>query len=152
MTTARRTLFVDMDGVLVDFESGIAKLDAMARVRYLGHYDDAPGIFALMDPIPGALDAYRLLAGHFDAYILSTAPWHNASAWSDKNEWVRRHLDDVAHKRLILTHHKDLCRGDFLVDDRTRHGADRFEGEHLRFGSAAFPDWGAVTAYLLARA
>jgi hypothetical protein len=29
---------------------------------------------------------------------------------------------DVAYKRLILTHHKDLNRGDFLIDDRDRSG------------------------------
>ena len=105
-----------------------------------------------MDPVPGALNAYATLARTFDTYILSTAPWRNPSAWSDKVAWIQRHLGAPAEKRLILAHHKDLLRGDFLIDDRTTHGADRFEGVHIRFGSKAFPDWASVTAYLLSQA
>ena len=110
-----------------------------------------PGIFALMDPMPGAVESFTELAALFDAYVLSTAPWENPSAWSDKLLWVKRHLGAPAYKRLILSHHKNLNAGDFLVDDRTKNGADRFAGEHLLFGSGAFPDWAAVTGYLRGR-
>jgi 5'-nucleotidase len=105
-----------------------------------------------MDPMAGALGAYRELSGLFDTYILSTAPWKNPTAWSDKLLWVQAYLGDVAHKRLILTHHKNLNKGDYLVDDRLRQGADLFEGEHIHFGTEKFPDWDAVLRYLLARA
>lgn len=54
-----------------------------------------------------------------------------------------------AYKRLIITHHKDLNRGDFLVDDREKNGAGNFEGELILFGSEKFPDWDKVTEYLL---
>ncbi len=54
------------------------------------------------------------------------------------------YLDDVAHKRLILTHHKDLNRGDYLIDDRLSRGAEKFVGEFIHFGSERFPDWPAV--------
>jgi hypothetical protein len=53
---------------------------------------------------------------------------------------------------LILSHHKHLNRGDFLVDDRTANGADRFEGEHVHFGTPHWPDWPAVVGYPLPRA
>ena len=90
--------------------------------RYEGRNDEIPGIFAVMPPMPGAIDAYRELAELFDTYILSTAPWLNPSAWQHKVEWVQLHLgideDTPAYKRLIITHHKNLNRGDFLVDDR----------------------------------
>ncbi len=148
MLQVRKIVYVDMDGVLVDFKSGISRLPADVVRRYEGHLDDAPGIFALMDPMPGALESYCELAARFDTYILSTSPWENPTAWSDKLEWVRKHLESVAWKRLILSHHKNLNAGDFLIDDRTKHGADRFAGEHIRFGSERFPDWQAVMAYL----
>ena len=73
----------------------------------------------------------------------------NSSAWSDKNEWVRKHLGEVAHKRLILSHHKNLNMGDYLIDDRTANGADRFQGEHIHFGIEKFPNWEVVCNYLL---
>jgi 5'(3')-deoxyribonucleotidase len=148
----RRLLYVDMDNVLVDFPSGVARLDERTRRAYEGRLDEVPGIFARMDPVPGAIEGYLLLAERFDAYVLSTAPWENPSAWSDKLLWIQRHLGRAAHKRLILTHHKNLNAGDFLVDDRTHNGAERFRGEHIHFGTERFPDWPSVVAYLLPRA
>ena len=145
----KKILYVDMDNVLVDFKSAFPRLSAEIKTEYEDRMDDIPGIFALMEPMPGALEAYRELAVHFDTYILSTSPWNNPSASNDKLQWVKKYLGDVAHKRLILTHHKNLNVGQFLVDDRTNNGAGRFEGEHLLFGSERFPDWTAVKAYLL---
>jgi 5'(3')-deoxyribonucleotidase len=52
-------------------------------------------------------------------------------------------------KRLIFSHNKNLNKGDFLVDDRTKNGAGEFEGMHIHFGSVKFPDWGFVRSYLL---
>ena len=145
-----KRLFFDMDNVLVDFVSGIARLDAEIIKEFEGRLDEVPGIFALMDPMPGAAEAVRRLAEKYDVYILSTAPWNNPSAWADKVAWVTRYMDDVFHKRLILSHRKDLLRGDYLIDDRPKHGADSFDGEWIRFGSERFPDWDAVLEYLLA--
>ncbi|MGH9687695.1 MAG: 5' nucleotidase, NT5C type [Candidatus Acidiferrales bacterium] len=141
-----------MDNVLVDFQSGLASLPAAMLGKYAGHEDDIPGIFTNTRSMRGAIESFTEFAGLFDAYILSTAPWENPSAWSDKVLWVQQHLGEVAYKRLILTHHKDLSRGDFLIDDRVKHGVDRFQGEHIHFGSEQYPDWPAVMTYLRTRA
>jgi 5'(3')-deoxyribonucleotidase len=143
-----KRLFFDMDNVLVDFASGLERLDEATKKKYEGHLDDVPGIFGLMDPMPGAIDAVHRLAKKYDVYILSTAPWKNPSAWSDKVAWVTKYFDDVFHKRLILSHHKDFIKGDYLIDDRPKHGAETFEGEWIQFGSERFPDWPAVVDYL----
>lgn len=148
----KKILYVDMDNVLVDFKTGIQQLSEATLAEYEGRLDDVPGIFALMEPVEDAIASYHQLSSMFDTYILSTAPWHNPSAWSDKLHWVKRHLGDPAYKRLILTHHKNLNAGHFLVDDRTNNGADRFNGEHILFGSDRFPDWQVVVAYLGDRA
>lgn len=137
-----------MDNVLVDFASAFPKVDPALLAQYAGRLDDIPGIFSHMQPVAHAVEAFETLADLFDTYLLSTAPWENPSAWSDKLLWVKQHLGRRAYKRLILTHHKNLNKGNFLVDDRTRNGADQFEGEHILFGSPRFPDWPRVTAYL----
>lgn len=138
-----------MDGVLVDFASGVAKLSEETKKEYEGRIDEVPGLFALMDPMPGAIEAVQLLAKHYDVYILSTSPWGNTTAASDKIEWVKKHMNGVFHKRVILTHHKELLMGDFLIDDRGKNGTSEFQGEWIHFGSERFPDWDAVLEHLL---
>ena len=144
-----KVLYVDMDNVLVNFQSGIDQLPDSTVKEFEGRLDDAPNIFAKMLPVDGAIEAYRTLSAHFDTYILSTSPWENPSAWSDKLNWVKKYLGDYAHKRLILSHHKNLNRGDYLIDDRLKNGVDRFTGEHIHFGSERFRNWDDVLNYLL---
>ena len=144
-----KRLYFDMDGVLVDFQSGLAQQDEKRLREYEGREDEIPGIFGVMKPIDGAIEAVHRLSKHYDCYILSTAPWRNPSAWSDKVAWVTKYLDDVFHKRIVITHCKHLCKGDYLIDDRSKHGVTEFEGEWIHFGSEKFPNWDAVLEYLL---
>ena len=145
----KKILYVDMDNVLVDFESGIAQLPQNTLAEFEGRLDEVPGIFASMKPLENSIESFELLSEKFDTYILSTAPWDNSTAWSDKIDWVKKYLGKSAYKRLILSHHKNLNHGDFLIDDRTKNGAGLFTGEHIHFGTGKFPDWKSVTEYLM---
>jgi len=147
----KKILYIDMDNVLVDFESAVARLDEKTRKKYEGKLDEIPGIFSKMEPMEGAVESFKKLSKHFDTYILSTSPWENPSAWSDKLLWVKKYLGSHAYKRLILTHHKNLNSGNYLIDDRTKNGVDEFTGEHIHFDSERFPDWDSVLNYLLNR-
>jgi hypothetical protein len=144
-----------MDNVLVDFPSGMAACDPALLEHHKESPDEIPGIFALMQPMPGAIAAYHELSELFDTYILSTAPWENPSAWSDKLEWVKRHLGAPAHKRLILSHNKHLNRGHYLVDDRSKNGAKEFgdvpDQEWIQFDPDSDMAWTEIVAYLQAR-
>ena len=144
----KKILYIDMDNVLVNFASAFPKLSSEILTEYDSRLDDVPDIFSLMEPMPGAVEAFKELSEKFDTYILSTSPWANPSAWSDKLIWVKNYLGPSANKRLILSHHKNLNAGDFLIDDRTKNGVNEFKGEHLHFGTPKFPDWNAVVAYL----
>ena len=147
----KKILYVDMDDVLVDFATGINKLDPETQIKYKNNLDDVPGIFSLMEPMEHAIDSYNLLAKNFDTYILSTSPWDNPSAWHDKVVWVKKYLGNVAHKRLILSHNKHLNYGDFLIDDRLKNGADKFQGELIQFKTEKFPEWNSVVTYLMTK-
>lgn len=144
----RKRVFVDMDNVLVDYPSGLANVSEELKQEYEGHTDEIPGLFSHMDPVPGAIEAMHQLKDKYDLFILSTAPWNNPSAWSDKLLWVKRYLPDIFHKRIIITHRKDLCMGDYLIDDRGKNGTSEFSGEWIHFGSERFPDWSSVLEYL----
>lgn len=148
----KKILYVDMDNVLVDFESGLNKIDKPVREQYKDHEDDIPGIFSLMDPMPDAIESFNLLANYFEIYILTTAPWENPTALSDKRNWIKKYLPEKGYKRLIITHHKNLNKGDFIIDDRLARGVDKFEGEHIHFGTPKFPNWESVKSYLIAKA
>ena len=152
----KKRLFFDMDNVLVDFQSGLDRIDEETKDKYRANgpddkdrLDEIPGLFSKMDPMPGAIDAVHKLAEVYDVFILSTAPWKNPSAWSDKVKWVTKYLDDVFHKRMVITHRKDLVEGDYLIDDRGKNGTSEFKGEWIQFGSEQFPDWKTVLDYLL---
>jgi 5'(3')-deoxyribonucleotidase len=141
-------LYIDMDNVLVDFQSGIDTLTDTQRKDYHDRLDEVPSIFSKMKPIEGAVEAFGWIAKRYDTYILSTAPWDNPSAWTDKLLWVKEYLGEPARKRLILSHHKNLTKGQYIIDDRTKRGVDKFEGMHIHFGTDDFPHWKSVVQYL----
>lgn len=147
-------LYLDMDGVLVDFLSALDKVPEAVRREYDGHPDDIPGIFGLMEPMPGALEAVEKLCKKYDLYILSSSPWENPTALGDKLAWVKRYFggdgpENIFYRKVIFSSVKQLNCGDILIDDRTVNGAGEFTGRHIHFGSASFPDWPAVLAELL---
>jgi len=144
----KKILYLDMDGVLADFLGAVEKTSPEIRAEYGERLDEIPGIFAAVEPTAGALAAFDCLYDLFDVYVLSTPCWSKPESWVHKLNWVKQYLGPKAEKRLILSHHKNLNAGDFLVDDRTKNGAGEFTGELIAFGSEKFPDWAAVVEYL----
>ena len=133
-----KTLYIDMDGVLVDLQSNLDKQGWHQNV-----FKDPP-------PMAGAVEAFNELCfdEDYDVYILSTAPWNIPNSWTQKRLWVSKYLGGKAHKRLILSNNKSLLRGDILIDDRTANGAGDFQGELIQFGTEKYPNWTEVLKYL----
>ena len=147
-------IYIDMDGVLVDFESALTKVSPEILEKFADEYDNIPGIFALMDPMPGALEAVDALKEKYDLYILSSSPWENPTALGDKLAWVKKYFggdsqENIFFRKVVFSSVKQLSRGDILIDDRTTKGAAEFAGRHIHFGSSQFPDWQSVLDELL---
>ena len=140
----KKILYIDMDNVVVDFASAFDKVDPVLLEKYKNDPDEIPGIFSLMNPMPGAIESIELLNKQYDIYFLSTAPWNNPSAWSDKLLWIQKYFPKIGCKKLILSHNKHLNMGDYLIDDRLANGADQFKGTHLHFGQAGMEGWKEV--------
>ena len=147
----KKIVYFDMDNVLVNFQSGIAATPIEIQKEYEGHLDDIPGIFSKMKPNIEMCELFTKMAEdeRYDVYILSTSPWDNPTAASDKVAWVKKCLPLYGYKRLILSHHKHLNIGDYLIDDRTANGAGEFGGELIQYGSEKFPTAESIEKYLL---
>lgn len=159
----KKILYLDMDGVVADFHSEIHRLEPKLKVREAFTADKFsekidqvclanPEIFHDLPPIEGAVEAVNELSELFELFFLSTAMWDLPSSFTGKRIWIEKHFGKIGRKRLILSHRKDLLRGDFLVDDRLKNGAAEFEGEHIHFGTEEFPDWKSTSQYLKQKA
>ena len=156
-TSNKKILYIDMDGVVADFEKGIKQYlpewDSLTDDQKGGKTDEVCGnvnnFFLDLDPIEGAIDAVNKLSDKYETYFLSAAMWNVPQSFTDKRIWIEKHFGDSFRKRLILTHRKDLNIGEYLIDDRTSHYAGDFKGKHIHFGQEEFPDWSSVVKFLL---
>jgi 5'-nucleotidase len=150
MTEKQKIVYFDMDNTLVNFESGVDQIPTAVKEQYPNEIDNIPKVFSLMKPIKEMVDLYNEMAEdeRFDCYILSTAPWDNPTAANDKIAWVKKYLPKNGYKRLILSHHKHLNIGDYLIDDRTANGAGKFTGELIQYGTEKYPTAQSIKTYL----
>ena len=160
--TKKKIVYIDMDGVIVDFEKAIKdwfEKHPHLEERYKTHPDHIQGLFRIAPPIKGAVEAIKKLhnSGKYELFIATSAPWGNPQSLTDKRFWLEDYFDNIFHKRLFTTHRKDLLMGDYLIDDRLKNGAGDFKGKLLRFGydwennnsPNEYPDWDSILDYLL---
>ena len=153
---SKKILYIDMDGVVADFEKSIKmhipEWDLISNEEKGALTDEVcasiPYFFLNLEPIEGAIDTINKLSTEYDTYFLSAAMWNVPQSYTEKRLWIEKNFGESFKKRLILTHRKDLNFGHYLIDDRTSHGAGKFMGEHIHFGTEKFPDWRAIDNYL----
>ena len=141
----KKIVYVDMDGVLCDFKK--AALNSEEKDNYPHRPDLIPNIFRDLELIPGAKEGVNFLNDNFTTYILSSPSWDNYESWTHKRLWVEKNLGNKFRKKLILSHNKSLCAGDYLIDDNPWNGAKEFKGEWIQFGAGNFSDWISVINY-----
>jgi 5'-nucleotidase len=158
----KKILYVDMDGVIADFDKLILEYDPsiISLSSHLPNYAersvkvekvmrDNPRLFLDLEPIEGSIESVKRLWSHFDVLFLSTPCPFMIDSFSDKMTWIYKYFGKDAENRLILSQRKELSIGHYLVDDRTANGAELFTGEHLHFGTKSFPTWVEVEEYLI---
>jgi 5'-nucleotidase len=161
MNNIKKIIYIDMDGVLVDFEYAIKTFFINyphLEERYKDNPDHIHGIFRNPPPIEGAIEAVKQLAecGKYELFIATAAPWGNPEAATDKRYWIEKYFGNTFHKKMFVTHRKDLLIGDYLIDDRTKNGAGAFNGKLLQFGWSyeeqqwnEYPNWSSILNKLL---
>jgi len=145
----KRKIFVDMDGVLCNFVKS-----------YLQYRQERPEIefpqsqyafFAELDPIEDAIDSFRMLENYYEMYILTRPSNYNLHCFTEKAFWIKKHLGFHVLENLIMSCDKSIVKGEgnILIDDTVQAGQLDFDGEFIHFGGSDFPNWKAITNYLI---
>lgn len=133
-------IFLDLDGVLVDYYAGVCRAFGHIPWPYccrfgdwnffMGHPlgltndDVAPHMgrefYANLDPLPDWSELVTqcgLMVGEKNVFLL-TSPWDTEGCHEGKAAWVKRHLPDYS-RRLFIGSPKEVCSrpGAVLVDD-----------------------------------
>ncbi|HEV2633891.1 MAG TPA: hypothetical protein VGX23_02020 [Actinocrinis sp.] len=138
---ASRTVLVDMDGVLADFDRRVAQalLDKCPRLRDLGtrrefrlttafpEYDreissvtSRSGFFRELPVIEGALAGWkRIEAAGFTPRVCSSPLRRNHRCEQNKRWWLAHYLGRDVARQAIIDSDKAAHRGVALIDDRT---------------------------------
>lgn len=147
----KEIVFVDMDGVIADFDKtaaiwaerlGITSQEFKEKKLYR-----QPGFYAELELIPGARESVISLGKNYDVRFLSAPSWGNPDSFTEKRIWIEKHFGEFAHQKMDLTFRKDLAMGHYLIDDRTKYGAGNFIGKHIQFGISPFEDWEKVVSF-----
>jgi 5'(3')-deoxyribonucleotidase len=144
----KKIVYVDMDNVLFNFSK--ARDEALLRNPSIAFPHSQVDFFRKLEPIENAMWSIKTLDKHFDTYILTAPSTLNPMSYMEKMLCIRDHLGQAFIEKLIISKHKHLNKGDYLIDDMASGcGQDKFEGELIQFGSEKFPNWQSVINYLV---
>lgn len=151
----KEVVWIDMDGVVADFESKATQVASEMGLTFQEfadqkQYRHIDGFYLDLPVIEGAKEAIQKLedSGKYDLYFLSAPSWGNVSCFSDKRVWVEKYFPSF-RKKMGLSFQKGHHLGHYLIDDRTKYGAGEFIGEHLQFGNSEYPNWDSILKKLL---
>lgn len=130
----KKRIYIDMDGVLCDFKFSYDR--GLLEEPSQPYPQSRVGFFYDLQPIPGALEAFRTLSLHYDVWILTRPSTKNLHCYTEKALWVKKYLGETALNKLILCTDKSLLKGDFLIDDTPQ----KFGGQIILFNDTIWSD------------
>ncbi len=122
-------IYLDMDGVLADFDKGATSIFGMAPQDFEALYGSGtfwkrlattPEFYAGLEPMPDAMELYEAVRHHAPT-ILTGLP---RGRWAEpqKRAWAERHFPGVPVITTTAALKKAYCKpGDALVDDRDKY-------------------------------
>ncbi len=152
-----KTILVDMDGVLADFENGFIEqfrqsyptipsvpvgerknfyltsdypLEMRKNVEQIYH---TPGFFENLPIIAGGKESLELMrsVGH-EVFICTSSLTRYDDCVLEKYNWIAKNLGYEWTRRMILTSDKTLVKGDYLIDDKPNPiGVGNAAWEHI---------------------
>jgi 5'(3')-deoxyribonucleotidase len=130
------------------------------------HEINSPGWCYDMEPMPGAVEAIKILAYNHEVSFV-TKPLKTSPTWGyDRRRWIHKHFGPKLADNLHNTAQKYAVDGNYLIEDRIEHCdawlADRAEhskrkhaailyawpyNEHTPIRHVRMPNWGAIIRY-----
>lgn len=148
MVSARKTVLIDMDNTLAQFDKEFAKRwkvhypagseEAIATRKHfeleMNFPDDpaaeeaavkvmsAPGLFIAFEPADGCVVAVKemVAAGLTVFFCTAPLPFQYEACVAEKYAWVRKHFGADFLSKIIITRDKTVIKGDVLIDDKPK--------------------------------
>jgi 5'(3')-deoxyribonucleotidase len=153
MSTKRKSIAIDMDGVIADTAQqfldwyemktgnkltkadihGKTELDALPN-QLAKQFVFEPGFFRGVPVMEGARDAVVELMKYFDVYIVSAAMEFPQSL-PEKLEWLGEHFPFISWHNIIFCGDKSIIGTDYMIDDHVKN-LDRCKGRPFLFNAA----------------
>ncbi|CAI2769236.1 5' nucleotidase, NT5C type [Flavobacterium collinsii] len=147
----KKTIAIDMDGVLADIEiqlikqynkesgasltketiRGLSEEDAFIDRTLLREVLNADNFFRSLPVMPDAVESLRRLQENFEIFIVSAATEFPVSL-AEKVAWLAEHFPFITWENIILCGSKRIINTDYMIDDH-RKNLDHCMGKPIMF-------------------
>lgn len=147
----KKTIAVDMDGVLADIEvsliehynkecgttlsresiQGMSEDEAFNGRTILRKILNSENFFRSLPVMPDAVESLRKLQENFEIFIVSAATEFPMSL-HEKIEWLGEHFPFIKWENIILCGSKRIISTDYMIDDHSKN-LDHCIGEPIMF-------------------
>jgi len=147
----KKTIGIDMDGVLADIEDyilaayhkktgisitrdeikGLSEEELFPDRTLIMDICNTAGFFRNLPVMDGAIEAVKTLMLKYDVYIVSAAMEFPVSLF-EKREWLAEHFPFISWRNIIFCGDKSVIGTDYLIDDHCKN-LDFCRGTALMF-------------------
>lgn len=100
------------------------------------------------EAVASSVKAVEHLAEHYSLQFVICGDSDGWQEMEEKRKWLEANIGVPCWDRVVLTTHKELLLGDFLIDAHIAEcGGDGFMGTAVEFGSDTFKDWNEVVTF-----
>lgn len=148
INTLKRTIYIDMDGVIADYDKAIMETGLPGNVLKLKQ-----GIYRTLSPVKGALEAIDILLDMgFDIEVATKCPHDNPYAATEKLLWIAEHKPVLIGHVTTTSDKGQLGTAmDYIIDDRIhKANVSNFKGTILHFGiNGSYKEWDSVIQFFV---
>lgn len=154
MNEIKKTIGIDMDGVLADIEEqfmdwyekeygvrvprserlGVLEPEGFPEKGAIRRYVNTPGFFRTIPLMEGAVEAVKKLMEDYEVYIVSAA-MEFPQCLSEKHEWLAEHFPFISWRNIIFCGDKSVVVTDYLIDDHCKN-LDFCKGKAIMFDAS----------------